>query len=276
MNPNVFHALSYGLYVVGAQDAANGRPTGCIVNSVMQITSCPATVAVSVNRENYTNECIRKSGMFSVSVLSEQCEPAVIGRFGFRTGRDTDKFASVEYELVSNMPVLNRSCGYLVCKLISSMEAPTHTVFLGEVVEGEVLQNENPMTYAYYHKVIKGKTPKTASTYIAEAPKAEKATWRCSVCGYEYDGETPFEQLPESYTCPLCGAPKSAFEKVEPAPAAPWCEAPEAVQAEKKYLWRCSVCGYIYDGETPFEQLPESYTCPLCGAPKSEFERVEA
>ncbi|HWS29901.1 MAG TPA: flavin reductase [Clostridia bacterium] len=216
MNPIVFRNISYGLYVVGTQDAANDRPTGCIVNSVMQITSTPATVAISVNHDNYTNACIRSSGMFSVSILSEKCDPAVIGKFGFRTGRDTDKFADVGYARKMGMPVLKNCCGYLVCKVISTMEAPTHTVFLGEVVDGDTMLEEPPMTYAYYHKVVKGKTPKNASTYIAEEKPAEKkAVWRCTLCGYEYDGEIPFEQLPGDYVCPLCGATKDMFEKIE-------------------------------------------------------------
>lgn len=220
MNTNVFRNISYGLYVVGTHDEKNNRSTGCIVNSVMQITSTPATIAISINHDNYTNECIRLSGMFSVSILSEQCEPAVIGRFGFRTGRDTDKFAGINYEKKLDMPVLKSCCGYLVCKVISTMEAPTHTVFLGEVLDGDMMLDETPMTYVYYHKVIKGKTPKNASTYIAEdkpsqKPAEKKAVWRCTLCGYEYDGEIPFEELPDDYVCPLCGAAKDMFEKVE-------------------------------------------------------------
>lgn len=215
MNPNVFRNLSYGLYAIGTQDAENNRPTGCILNSVMQITSSPATVAISVNHDNYTNPCIRESGMFSVSILSEACDPAVIGKFGFRTGRDTDKFAGIAYERKENMPVLMESCGYIVCKVIASMEAPTHTVFLGAMVDCDTLKDEPPMTYAYYHKVVKGKTPKNASTYIAEEKPAKKTVWRCTVCGYEYDGAIPFEELPDDYICPLCGAAKDMFEKVE-------------------------------------------------------------
>ncbi len=280
MNPIVFRNISYGLYVVGTQDAANKRPTGCIVNSVMQITSQPATIAVSVNHDNYTNSCIRESGMFSVSILSEECEPSIIGNFGFKTGREIDKFATVPYELKQNMPVLKTCCGYLVCKLIKSMEAPTHTVFLGEVVDGDTMLDEPPMTYAYYHKVFKGKSPKNAPTYIAEErnaekkPAEEKPIWRCTLCGYEYDGEVPFEQLPDDYVCPLCGATKDMFEKVEPV-AVP---APKAAEpkAEKKYIWRCTLCGYEYDGEIPFEQLPDDYICPLCGATKDMFEKVES
>lgn len=216
MNPNVFRNLSYGLYLVSAMDAQNGRPTGCIVNSVMQITSSPATVAVSVNHENYTNACIRQSGMFGVSILSEQCSPKIIGRFGFQTGRAIEKFKEVPHAFVEGVPVLEDCCGFLVCKVTAVMEAPTHTVFLGEVLAGDMGKEKPPMTYLYYHQVVKGKTPKTASTYIAEEPKKEKKiVYKCSLCGYEYDGETPFEELPEDYCCPLCGAAKDMFVQEE-------------------------------------------------------------
>ena len=95
------------------------------------------------------------------------------------------------------------------------METSTHTVFLGEVVEGDILKNEPAMTYAYYHKVVKGKSPKNAPTYIAEEEtKTESAAkWVCGICGYVYDGDTPFEELPDTYTCPICKQPKSVFKQ---------------------------------------------------------------
>jgi rubredoxin len=90
------------------------------------------------------------------------------------------------------------------------METSTHTVFLGKVIDADVLKQEDAMTYAYYHKVVKGKSPKNAPTYIEET-KAE-GKWVCSICGYEYNGEVPFEELPEDFVCPLCKQPKSRFE----------------------------------------------------------------
>ncbi len=212
MNKNVLRNFSYGVYVVSALDGQ--RPTGCVANSIMQITSSPATVAVSMNHDNYTNSCIEKSGRFSVSILSEQSDPGLIGRFGFQSGKDIDKFESVAYETVDGLPVITDSCGYITCKVIDKMETSTHTVFLGEVVDGDVPKNETPMTYAYYHKVVKGKSPKNAPTYIAE-DNDTKATekWTCSICGYVYDGETPFDELPSDYVCPICKQPKEVFKK---------------------------------------------------------------
>lgn len=217
MNTNVFRNLSYGVYVVTTLDGS--RPTGCVANSVMQITSSPATIAVSMNHDNYTNDCMKHAGVFAVSILSEKSDPSLIGQFGFQSGSDTDKFAGVSYEEQEHLPVLTDCCGYIVCKIIDQMETNTHTVFLGEVIDGDSKGTDPAMTYAYYHKVIKGKSPKNAPTYLPEeeTEKTEtltkKETWVCSVCGYVYDGETPFEELPDSFTCPLCKMPKEKFIK---------------------------------------------------------------
>ena len=201
MNPNAFRKLSYGVYVISSWD--EGRPTGCTANSVMQITSEPATVAVSINHDNYTNGCISRSGRFAVSVLYEASDPSIIGTFGFQSGKTVNKFDSV----------VKDSCAWIVCEVIDRMETATHTVFLGKVVDADEQGAGEPMTYAYYHKVIRGKSPKNAPTYLPEEEKAQEARWVCSVCGYIYDGETPFEQLPDSFVCPVCRQPKSAFVK---------------------------------------------------------------
>lgn len=214
MDLTVFFNLSYGVYVVSTWDREKVRPTGCIANSLMQVTAEPSTLAVSINHDNYTNKLIRDNGAFAVSILTEKTDPKLIGTFGFRSGRDTEKFQGAPYEIRDEQPILTESCGYLICRVIDQMEAPTHTVFLAEVVAGENLKKEPPMTYEYYHKVVKGKAPKTAPTYVPPASKKEsRALWKCSVCGYIYEGEVPFEELPEDYKCPICGQPKSAFQK---------------------------------------------------------------
>lgn len=167
MNTNIFRAISYGVYIISTMD--DGRATGCTANSAMQITSSPPTIAISINHDNFTNECIKKFGKFSISILAEDSEPSLIGKFGFFSGRDTHKFMDVDFGIVNEVPVLKDTCGYVVCKVIDTMETSTHTVFLGEVIDGEVLgNNRKAMTYAYYHNVIKGKSPKNAPTYLPE------------------------------------------------------------------------------------------------------------
>ena len=208
VNNNVFRNLSYGVYVVSTLDGT--RPTGCVANSIMQITSSPATFAVSMNHDNYTNACIKKTGKFAISILSEQSNSDLIGIFGFQSGKDVNKFEDVDAFEKEGLSIVSDSCGYIVCKVIDQMETSTHTVFLGEAVAADTLKEEEPMTYAYYHKVVKGKSPKNAPTYIEET-KAE-GKWVCSICGYEYNGEVPFEELPEDFVCPLCKQPKSRFE----------------------------------------------------------------
>lgn len=166
MNTKILREMSYGVYVVSTLD--NERPTGCIANSAMQITSSPATIAVSINHDNYTNGCIDATGKFAISILSVESQPSLIGQFGFRSGKDFDKFDGIASKVVEGIPVVTDSCGYIVCKVIDKMETSTHTVFLGEVIEGDVLNDAIAMSYSYYHKVIKGKSPKNAPTYIAE------------------------------------------------------------------------------------------------------------
>lgn len=213
MDAMVFRKMSYGVYILTTMDGE--RPTGCTVNSIMQITSEPATVAVSVNHENFTNACIAREGKFAFNILSEKSDPGLIGTFGFQSGKDVDKFDGLAWDSVSGEPVLQGTNGYVVCKVIDKMETATHTVFLGEVIDGALLDAETPqMTYAYYHQVIRGKSPKKAPTYIPEeeeAPQETKVTWVCQVCGYVYEGDP----LPEGFICPVCKQGADKFVRVE-------------------------------------------------------------
>jgi flavin reductase (DIM6/NTAB) family NADH-FMN oxidoreductase RutF/rubredoxin len=202
------------------------RPTGCVANSIMQVTSQPATVAASINHYNYTNKSVKESGKFSVSILSEKNDQGLIGTFGFQSGRENDKYEDVASEMKDGVPIVTKACGWFTCKVIEMFETSTHTIFLGEVTDGDVLNDETPMTYAYYHNVIKGKSPKNAPTYLPDEQdgssegdepeddrKDDQAKWVCSVCGYVYDGDVPFEELPDDWKCPICKQPKDVFEK---------------------------------------------------------------
>lgn len=215
MDAMVFRKMSYGVYILTTMDKE--RPTGCTVNSIMQITSEPATVAVSVNHDNYTNGCIEKEQKFAFNILSEQSDPSLIGIFGFQSGKDTDKFDGLSWEPKSGVPVLSGTNGYVVCKVIDKMETSTHTVFLGEVIDGKLLDADTPqMTYAYYHQVIRGKSPKNAPTYIPDEKQADmtqekKVSYVCQVCGYVYEGDP----LPEDFICPVCKQGADKFLRVE-------------------------------------------------------------
>lgn len=165
MDMSVLWDMSYGVYAVGALDG--DRPCGCIANSAMQISVEPPTIAISINKDNFTHEVISRSGQFTLSLFSEQNAPLDITYLGFQSGRERDKFANVEHGFTSEgLPfVEDHSCGYLVCQVLKSVDCFTHTVFFAEVTDAVRLSSNKPMTYDYYHKVIKGKTPKNAPTY---------------------------------------------------------------------------------------------------------------
>lgn len=226
MNTKALHKISYGLYVVASKK--EDRYNGQIANTVFQISSEPATVAISINKKNLTNEFIRESKCFTVSVLNQETPLSLIGQFGFKSGREADKFTGVNYRLSqSGIPyITEHTLAYLEAKVLQEVDAKTHTIFIGEVTGAEVLQEGPPMTYAYYQQVKKGSVPVTAPAFI---PKQEKEAagedkYVCSICGYIYEpavGDpengippgTAFEKLPDDWTCPVCGAGKDAFEK---------------------------------------------------------------
>ena len=211
MDNKVLRNLSYGVYVVTTKD--NDKNVGCIANSVMQVTSSPSIVAISINHDNYTNKCIKENNTFAVSILKEDSNPNIIGEFGFKSSKDTNKFEGIDYKVEDNIPIINDSCGYFICKVINTVETSTHTLFLGEITNMDGFTNDNPMTYKYYHEKLKGTSPKNAPTYQEEViKKEEKSTkkWKCKICGYVYEGE----KVPEDYICPICGQPHTEFYEV--------------------------------------------------------------
>ncbi len=154
-----FFTLSYGIYIISS--IKDGRYNGQIANSIFQVTSDPATIAVSINRQNLTHEFINSSRVFSISVLSQQTPMQFIGQFGFKCGRDTNKFEGVNYKIgQTNTPlILDNTIAVFEVKVINQLECGTHTIFIGEVVHCEKLNDMAPMTYDYYHSVKGGKSP---------------------------------------------------------------------------------------------------------------------
>ncbi len=165
MDKTALYKLSYGLYIVSS--SLDGRRNGQIANTVFQVTSEPPAVAVAINKQNFTHEFISGSGKFSVSILAKTAPMKFIGLFGFRCGRDIDKFAEVNSRLgTSGVPVvLDHALAFLEAEVTGKLDCGTHTLFLGTVVDCGVLAEGEPMTYAYYHEVKGGKSPKTAPTY---------------------------------------------------------------------------------------------------------------
>lgn len=167
MNRKALHKLSYGVYVVTASE--NGKHYGCVANSAMQITSSPASVAVSINHDNATHDGIMASGKFAITILPTDTEPALIGGFGYRSSRDVDKFEAVDYTMQDGMPIPKNGMAWITCRVTQQMDAGSHTIFLGEVIDCDLVREDAiPMTYQYYHAVLKGKSPKNAPTFEAE------------------------------------------------------------------------------------------------------------
>lgn len=212
MDTKVLRNLSYGVYVVTSKEQE--RNIGCVANSIMQITSKPSIVAVSINHDNYTNKVIKETKKFGVSILKETTDPIIIGTFGFKSSKDIDKFENVRFKEVLNIPILIDTCGYLLCKVIATSETETHTIFLGEVVDADDFSNETPLTYKYYHEHLKGKSPKNAPTFEENKESLQKNNntkkWKCVVCGYEYEGE----ELSDDFVCPICGVTSENFELI--------------------------------------------------------------
>lgn len=168
MDAKALHKISYGMYVVSSK--RDGKFNGQIANTVFQTTAEPPTIAVCINTQNLTHEFIQESGVFTASILTKETPMAFIGHFGFKSGRELDKFKGINYKVgITGAPVvLDNAIGYLEAEVISSMDAGSHTLFIGKVVDSAVIDGEEPMTYAYYHEVKRGKSPKAAPTYVAE------------------------------------------------------------------------------------------------------------
>lgn len=202
MNQKAFNQLSYGLYVAAAK--ADNKMNGCIVNTVTQVADNPKRIIVAINKNNLTSELVQKSGKFSISVLSETAPFSLFKHYGFQSGRDVDKFVGASFAITGQeLPYLTEhTTAYLDCKVLTSNDLGTHMMFLAEVVDADVISDEKPMTYAYYHANVKPK-PETKN---AESKKG----WRCTVCGYVYEGE----ELPPDFICPWCKHGVEDFEKI--------------------------------------------------------------
>jgi flavin reductase (DIM6/NTAB) family NADH-FMN oxidoreductase RutF/rubredoxin len=212
MDKSVLYDLSYGLYVIGTE--ANGIPTGCIVNTVFQLTSEPLTIAVSLNHNNYTTECIQNKREFTVSVLTEKTEASLIGGFGFQSGRDSYKYENVEYkQIINQLPVLTeQAAGWMSCSVDQIIDVGTHVLFVAHVLDAERISKDEPMTYDYYRNVIKGKAPANAPTYHPEDDEDTGIdSYECDICKYVYEGDV--YSLPDNWVCPICGADKSHFKR---------------------------------------------------------------
>lgn len=221
MDKTALYPLSYGLYVIGVKNDFC-EFGGCVVDALMQISSGNTPqIAVSCMKNNNTPAMIKKYGKFTVSVLGRAVDPFVLSCFGFQSGKNSDKWAAVEHDFADGLPVLKKAVSYLVCTVSKVIEADTHILFIADVTDAFNGEKDEPLLYADYHKEYKDKALSAYKLHYSEDSNQETVPaaasggekWVCPVCGYVYDGEIPFEELPDDWKCPLCGVEKSRFTK---------------------------------------------------------------
>ncbi len=261
MDTQVMFQISYGLFILTAREGE--KDNGCIINTLQQVTDSPLRVAVTVNKRNYTHDLIRRTGIFNVSILSQEASFETFRHFGFQSGRDVNKmkdYMGLRRDANGVMYLQSRDTnGYLSAKVFDTVDLGTHTMFLADVTGGEKFSDVPSCTYSYYQSHIKPKPQE----------KKGQTGWRCIICGYIYEGE----ELPADFVCPICKHGVADFEKIEPV---------TKHEEEKTMKYVCQVCGYVYDealgdpdngiaAGTKWEDLPEDFVCPLCGVGKDQF-----
>lgn len=203
MDQTALFNISYGVFILGAK--TKEKVNACVTNTFVQVAANPLRVTIACLNGNYTCGMIKESGTFSISVLDQTCKFDTIKQFGFQSGRDVNKFDNWEYDTdeFGNPYIKDQVCSTFSCKVISSTDLGTHTLFVAEIVDAKVTSKNPPLTYADYHSKVKPKQ---------EAVKMDKKIvgWRCKICGYEYQGA----ELPADFTCPICGHPASDFEPI--------------------------------------------------------------
>ncbi len=206
MDTNALLNIGYGLYVLTTN--YENIDNGCIVNTVIQATSSPIQVLVTVNKSNYTHDLIMDSCVFNVCMLTTETPMRVFEHFGFQSGRTVNKFADCEAEhrAVNHVLYLPKyTNAFLACRVTKSFDIGSHTIFIADVLDAQVLSDKPSLTYDYYQKHIKPEPQLNT-----EQPKNGKRRWVCKVCGYVYEGDF----LPDDIVCPLCKHGKEDFEEI--------------------------------------------------------------
>ena len=197
-NKKITRKITQGMYILTTKDG------GCVVDAVSQISMGDnPLISVAVMKTNYTNELLKNNTKFALSVLGKDVNPEIIKTFGYNSSRDINKFEKIETQNIDEIPVINDSLGYMICEKIDSIENETHTLFIGKLIHADVYKDEEAMSYQYFQE-HKDKLIKTQT-------EQGKTAWVCTICGYVYYGE----ELPDDFTCPICGVTKDLFVKKE-------------------------------------------------------------
>ncbi len=201
MDTTVLHKLTYGLYMLSANDGV--RDNGCIINTAVQVANNPTRISVAVAKSNLTHDMIMETAKFNLSTITEQADFSLFENFGLKSGRDFDKFAEFKdvQRSANGLLYLTKACNsFLSMNVMHSVDLGSHTMFIGTLVDGEVLSDAAPCSYAYYHANIKKNQPVAAAA----------SGWKCKICNYVYEGD----ELPPDFICPWCKHGAEDFEKI--------------------------------------------------------------
>lgn len=281
MDIKAMYKLSYGLFVLTTKDG--DKDNGFLTNTAIQVTSQPNQLSVCINKRNFTHDMVMKTGVFTVSTLSRDANLDIFTRFGYQSGKDVDKFADfTDCKRGSNgiYYITKGTNSYISVKVLKTVDLGTHTMFVGEVTDMEVLSDQESITYDYYQNHIKPKPEAVGKSQDG------KTVWRCSVCGHEYVGD----EMPDDYICPVCQHTADYFEQVTPlvnemtsiakrtgaAVAVVFHDVKDSIskniyKSEVKIMskWICPVCGYVHEGM----EAPEE--CPVCHTKGATWTKMD-
>lgn len=197
-NKKITRKITQGMYVL----TTNGG--GCIVDAVSQISATDNPyISVAVMKNNYTNSLLKENDKFALSVLGMTANPEIIKIFGMNSMKKINKFEKIETTEVEGIKVITDSLGYMLCEIIDSIDNDTHTLFIGKLIEADIYQDSNPMSYAYYQE--------NKDDLLKITTEKGKTAWICTICGYVYYEE----ELPKDFKCPKCGVDRELFRKQE-------------------------------------------------------------
>ena len=260
------YKLSYGLFVLTAKNGE--KDNGCIINTAIQAASTPNQISICVNKANYTHDMILSTRQFTISVISQKADFELFKHFGFQSGKDVDKFKNYSFcKRGSNgiMYITEGTNAFISVKVAKTEDLGSHTMFVGEITDMEVLAETPSATYEYYMNNIKPKPDAVGKTADGQT------IWRCKICGYEYVGE----ELPEDFICPTCKHPAADFEKVVSEKTQALKENSlsnkntNTMEDNKMKKWVCPVCGYIHTGDQPPAE------CPVCHVKGDKFKEIQ-
>ena len=266
MDKKAMYKLSYGLFVLTAKNGE--KDNGCIINTAIQAASTPNQISICVNKANYTHDMILSTREFTISVISQKADFELFKHFGFQSGKDVDKFKNYSFcKRGSNgiMYITEGTNAFISVKVAKTEDLGSHTMFVGEITDMEVLAETPSATYEYYMNNIKPKPEAVGKTADGQT------IWRCKICGYEYVGE----ELPEDFICPICKHPAADFEKVVSEKTQALKENSlsnkntNTMEDNKMKKWVCPVCGYIHTGDQPPAE------CPVCHVKGDKFKEIQ-